>query len=80
MEGYALGVRNFLLSRGQRLDLVGFESMGVIHRIGATVLFIVFFLHLRDLRQRKRKSGKTWLQLLRGPESISRSATPSLTP
>jgi cytochrome b subunit of formate dehydrogenase len=50
--------------------LGGFESMGVLHRVGAISLLAIFAVHLHDVRRRKRASGRTWRQILRGPDSI----------
>jgi predicted CXXCH cytochrome family protein len=50
--------------------LGGFHSMGVLHRVGAVVLFIIFVMHLWDLRRRKRGSGGTWWEMITGPSSI----------
>jgi cytochrome b subunit of formate dehydrogenase len=50
--------------------LGGFDSMGFLHRIAAIVLFGVFFAHLTDVVRRKKASGKTWLQMIAGPDSI----------
>jgi len=48
----------------------GFDTMGVIHRIGAVVLAGVFTAHLWDVVRKKRRSGKNWWQMITGPESI----------
>lgn len=48
----------------------GFQTMGVVHRLGAIVLMAVFCLHLWDVRRKKIESGQTWLQMLSGPFSI----------
>jgi predicted CXXCH cytochrome family protein len=50
--------------------LGGFDTMGVLHRMGAITLFVVFALHLWDVRRRKRRSGKSWWQMITGPTSI----------
>src|SRR3972149_1058783 len=47
--------------------LGGFESMGVLHRLGAVTLITVFGLHLWDVRRKKRESGGSWWKLLTGP-------------
>jgi len=50
--------------------LGGFDTTGTLHRMGAITLFVVFVLHLWDVRRRKRRAGKTWWQMITGPESI----------
>jgi cytochrome b subunit of formate dehydrogenase len=50
--------------------LGGIEAMGVLHRMGAVTLFVVFFVHLWDVRRRKREAGQSWKQLLAGPDSL----------
>jgi cytochrome b subunit of formate dehydrogenase len=50
--------------------LGGFESMGLLHRMGAITLFVVFVLHLWDVRRRKRRDGLSWREVLSGPNTI----------
>jgi cytochrome b subunit of formate dehydrogenase len=50
--------------------LGGFEAMGVMHRLGAVTLTCVFFVHLFELRRRRRTAGLTWMQMIFGPDSI----------
>jgi cytochrome b subunit of formate dehydrogenase len=50
--------------------LGGFHTMAVLHRIGAIILFVIFFLHLWDVRKRKLESGRSWLGLLSSSDSI----------
>jgi predicted CXXCH cytochrome family protein len=50
--------------------LGGFETMGVLHRLGAITLLAVFGVHLWDVRRKKRESGRTWKQMLTGPDTI----------
>ncbi len=50
--------------------LGGFDSMGFQHRFGAVILFIVATVHLTDVIRRKRAMQQTWLQVIRGPDSI----------
>jgi cytochrome b subunit of formate dehydrogenase len=50
--------------------LGGFDTMGILHRMGAVTLFGVFFLHLWDVRKLKRQSKRTWWQMITGPDSI----------
>ncbi|MCC6153710.1 MAG: cytochrome b/b6 domain-containing protein [Candidatus Hydrogenedentes bacterium] len=50
--------------------LGGFYSMGIIHRVCAVAMFIVFVVHLGYVVQRKRKTGSTWRQMLLGTGSL----------
>jgi cytochrome b subunit of formate dehydrogenase len=50
--------------------LGGFETMGVMHRLGAVTLIIVFGFHLFEVRRRKLEQGLRWVQVLTGPDSI----------
>jgi len=50
--------------------LGGFESMGFQHRFGAVMLLIVAVVHVLDVLRSKRKSKRTWLQVITGPDSI----------
>ncbi|MGD8818123.1 MAG: cytochrome c3 family protein [Acidobacteriota bacterium] len=48
----------------------GFQTTGVLHRIGAVVLLIVSVTHLADQRRRKRASGKTWWQYINSSDNL----------
>ncbi len=48
----------------------GFDTTGALHRLGAVALFIIFFLHLWDVRRKKQAKGETWKQVITGPDSI----------
>ena len=50
--------------------LGGFDGMGLLHRIGAIVLFGVFTAHILDVLRHKKTTGHTWLQIITGPNSI----------
>jgi cytochrome b subunit of formate dehydrogenase/uncharacterized protein with PIN domain len=50
--------------------LGGFEGAGLIHRFCAVLTFTYFGLHLYDLARQRRQSGKSWRQLIAGPESM----------
>ncbi|MHC4844725.1 MAG: cytochrome b/b6 domain-containing protein [Planctomycetota bacterium] len=50
--------------------LGGSEAMGVRHRMGAIALIIVFAMHLANVVRKKREAGKSWKQMLTGPETI----------
>lgn len=53
----------------------GFETMAVMHRLGAITLFVIFALHLWDLRRRKAANGTSWREALTGPSTILFTAT-----
>jgi cytochrome b subunit of formate dehydrogenase len=48
----------------------GFETTGVLHRVGAVVLFAVFALHVRRVLRQKKKEGRSWGEILAGPDTI----------
>ncbi len=50
--------------------LGGFQVTGTLHRIAAIVLFIVFFLHLRQVNEGRKKDGLTWIGLIFGKTSM----------
>ncbi|MHC4547647.1 MAG: cytochrome c3 family protein [Planctomycetota bacterium] len=50
--------------------LGGFHSMGILHRMGGITLFVVFVLHLWEVKRKRKKAGKTWWQMITGPDSI----------
>ncbi len=50
--------------------LGGFETMGILHRMGAIALMAVVVLHLRDVVRTKRRTGTTWKEMITGPDSI----------
>ncbi len=50
--------------------LGGFESAGIIHRIGALVTFSYFAIHIVDLFRRKRTSGQSWRTFITGPQGM----------
>ena len=48
----------------------GFQTAGFIHRCAAVIMFGTFTTHLLDLRKMKRQSGKSWFQMVLGPDSL----------
>jgi len=50
--------------------LGGFYGCGIIHRVGAVVMVLVFVLHLAYVAHRKRKTGSTWKQILFGTGTL----------
>jgi cytochrome b subunit of formate dehydrogenase len=48
----------------------GFEGTGLLHRLGAVTLFVVFFTHLWRVVRLKNRRQQTWLQLITGSDSI----------
>ncbi len=57
-------------AQGLAWILGGFETMGVLHRLGGITLFVIFFVHLWDVWRKKKRSEGTWLELITGPNSI----------
>jgi cytochrome b subunit of formate dehydrogenase len=53
----------------------GFESAGIIHRIGALVTFSYFGIHLVDLFRRKGQSRQSWMTFITGPQGMMLSLT-----
>ncbi len=70
LTGMALKFSYMGWAQGFSKLLGGFDTMGALHRMGAVVLFVVFALHLWDVRRRKKQAGKTWWQMITGPDSI----------
>ena len=50
--------------------LGGQPAMALLHRIGAMVLLTVFAFHVRDVFRKRREGGKTWKEMLTGPDTI----------
>ncbi len=50
--------------------LGGFQIAGFIHRTAAVLMFGVFTTHLYTLVQLKKREGKTWRNLIFGPDSM----------
>jgi len=50
--------------------LGGFQVAGFIHRTAAILMFGVFFVHLYNLVQVKRREYKSWRELLLGPSTM----------
>jgi len=50
--------------------LGGFEVMSILHRMGAVTLFIVFGIHLWDVRRQKKDQGISWFKFITGPNSM----------
>lgn len=48
----------------------GQPTMAVMHRLAAIVLLVVFGCHLWDVLRQKRESGRSWKQMLTGPDTI----------
>jgi len=48
----------------------GFESAGYVHRLAATVMIIMFIIHIVDLFRRKNREFGTWKAMLTGPHSM----------
>jgi cytochrome b subunit of formate dehydrogenase len=50
--------------------LGGFDTMAVLHRVAAVALMCVFVAHLISVNNRRRRAGKTWRQMVFGPDSL----------
>jgi cytochrome b subunit of formate dehydrogenase len=50
--------------------LGGIESMGLLHRMGALTLFVVFIIHLWDVFRRKIPKSGGWKEMFVGPRTI----------
>jgi cytochrome b subunit of formate dehydrogenase len=50
--------------------LGGDRSMAILHRMGAITLLVILCLHIWDVRRKRRQSGRTWRQMISGPDSI----------
>lgn len=48
----------------------GFEFAGFIHRVAATIMFIIFFSHIFDLLKRKKREYGSMKNLLFGPNTM----------
>ena len=70
LTGMALKFSYMSWAQGVSWLFGGFAAMGTMHRTGAVILFVIFFLHLWDVWRKKKESGETWLQMISGPSSI----------
>jgi cytochrome b subunit of formate dehydrogenase len=70
LTGMALKFSYMGWAQGLSFLLGGFDTMGVLHRFGAVVLFGIFVAHLWDVGRKKKRSGKSWWQTITGPDSI----------
>jgi cytochrome b subunit of formate dehydrogenase len=57
-------------AQGVAWALGGFETTGFLHRLGAILLLVVFVIHLWKVRQMKRRDGRSWKDVISGPDSI----------
>ncbi len=48
----------------------GFAAAGVIHRVCAVIMVIMFIIHLGLIVRRKKQSGGSWTKFLLGPNSL----------
>ncbi|MCP4900624.1 MAG: hypothetical protein GY906_26980 [bacterium] len=55
--------------------LGGFHTMGILHRIGAIVLIVLFGFHLLQILKGKRESGKSWIRFVFGKNSLMLTMT-----
>jgi cytochrome b subunit of formate dehydrogenase len=50
--------------------LGGFETAGYVHRFAALIMFGTMISHIVGLIKSKRHSGKSWLEILLGPDTM----------
>jgi len=50
--------------------LGGYDTMGILHRVAAVILILLFLSHIRDIFRYKASSGKGWFRFIFGPNSI----------
>jgi cytochrome b subunit of formate dehydrogenase len=50
--------------------LGGFATMGVLHRIAAVVLIVLFIFHLTRVWKGRKESGKSWFAYIFSPNSL----------
>jgi cytochrome b subunit of formate dehydrogenase len=55
-----------MLARG----LGGFAACGIIHRVAAVAMVLIFIAHLGYIVHRKRETGSTWKQILLGSGTL----------
>lgn len=48
----------------------GYESAGYIHRLAAVFMFGIFFAHVLDLVNMKKRERKSWRKMIFGPDSM----------
>ncbi len=70
LTGMALKFSHMSWARGVSFMFGGFDTMGILHRVGAVILVCVFSAHLWDVVRKKRRSGKGWWQMISGSDSI----------
>ncbi len=70
LTGMALKFSYMAWAQGLSKVLAGFATLGVLHRLGAVTLIIVFLIHLWDARCQKNESGKSWREFVFGPNSM----------
>ena len=59
ITGMALKFSYAAWAQGLSRAFGGFEAMGVVHRLGAIALIIVFGVHVWDVRRKKIASGRS---------------------
>jgi cytochrome b subunit of formate dehydrogenase len=70
LTGMALKFSYMGWAQGFAFVLGGFGTMGVLHRMGAVILFFIFVAHLWDVVRKKQRSEQTWWQVITGPDTI----------
>jgi len=70
LTGMALKFSYTRWAQGVAFIFGGQPTMAVLHRLAAMVLITVFALHVRSLLKLKKSAGRTWKQMLTGPDTM----------
>ena len=70
LTGMALKFSYMGWAQGFARLLGGFGVTGALHRMGAVILFVVFFLHIWYVLHNKKTKDMTWKDVLMGPTTI----------
>ncbi|NIM00330.1 MAG: hypothetical protein GTO33_05205 [Acidobacteria bacterium] len=70
LTGMALKFSHMSWAHAVSVLFGGFESMGLLHRVGAVILVCVFTAHLWDVVRKKKRSRKGWWDVITGPDTI----------
>ncbi|MGB5551095.1 MAG: cytochrome C, partial [Thermoanaerobaculia bacterium] len=70
LTGMALKFSYMSWAQGLARLLGGFGVTGVLHRMGAVLLFVVFLLHLWYVLHNRKTKGMSWKEGVTGPTSI----------
>jgi cytochrome b subunit of formate dehydrogenase len=70
LTGMALKFSYMRWAQGLSTALGGFDTMGILHRIGAIVLIALFALHIRAVVRKRREEKRSWKSILTGSDTI----------